>query len=180
MSRFARLHGHVWTALAGVAVLAVLLFNFRFFFPALGQNAFTDAGREDTPDNIPQSLNFLNDDKKAFLSYCGVRFGETIPFTVDPATFLYYGAADGFHLYRMQAALVETGPARQSVRLGKYVFSSDRLYRPSTVGLYLIRDGQVYDLETAYRLGLVDIARVYELYAQKSGLQTPDTSSKTK
>lgn len=165
LPRFA--HGRVWAMLAGAALLAALLLGFRTFFPALQKGAFHSVSQQDSPDNIAQNLNFLSEDKKAFLSYCADIYGTVLPCEVDASTFVYYGGVDGFRLYRMQPTLVETGPARQSLTLGGDVFTSDRLYRPFSLGLYLVKDSAVYDLKTAARLGLANISDVYALYLQK-------------
>lgn len=160
----------VWSAVLSVLILTVVVLNFSHIFPALKKNALSPANREDTPINIPQNLNFLNDDKRAFLDYCNAIFGSKLPLAVDSDSFVYEGVVDGYHLYHMQANLIETGSARQRVVLGGYLFESDRLYRPSPTGLYLVKDNQVYTLEEAYNTKLVDLSELYSLYKQKDPL----------
>lgn len=160
----------IWSAVFSMVVLAFLIFNFHDIFPQLKKNALSPANHADTPINIPQNLNFLNDDRQVFLDYCNAIYGNKLPFSIEEDSFLYDGAIDGYRLYRMQANLVDTGPARQSVLLGNYLFESDRLYRPSVTGLYLIKDKQVYTLEEAYNAKLVDFSDLYQLYKQKDPL----------
>ncbi|MFT9077840.1 hypothetical protein [Ethanoligenens sp.] len=163
----ARVYHLVGTAILSALLLAILMVNFSNFFPALKRNALSPSNRADTPINIPQNINFLNDDKQAFLNMCNALYGSKLPLSVDSNSFLYEGAVDGYHLYRMQANLIETEPARQYVVLGKYLFESDRLYRPSPTGLYLVKDNLVYTLEEAYTTQLVDFSNLYRLYKQK-------------
>lgn len=163
----ARIRRMVWPGVLCAVVVAILFFHFRFFFPQLKKNAFVSQNQADTPINIPQNLNFLNDDKQAFIHYCLLLYGEKLPLSVDDSTFQYLGAVDGYHFYRMQANLIDTEPARQSVRLGNFLFESDQLYRPSSIGLYLIKNAQVYTLENAYQLKLVNFNDLYRLYMQK-------------
>lgn len=163
------LHGRIGTLAVGGALLAAMLLGFHTLFPSLQKGAFDTVSQQDSPDNIAQSLNFLNEDKKAFLTYCAGFYGTELPCAVDVSTFVYYGGVDGYRLYRMQSTLIETGPARQQLTLNGAVFTSDRLYRPFSLGLYLVKDGAVYDLETAAQYALVNTADVYALFAQKSG-----------
>lgn len=160
----------MWSAVLSALILVVVLLNFSHIFPALKKNALSPSNHADTPINIPQNLNFLNDDKQAFLDYCTTIFGSKLPLSVDSDSFVYEGAVDGYHFYRIQANLIETGPARQHVVLGGYLFESDRLYRPSPTGLYLVKDNQVYTLEEAYNAKLVDFSELYSLYKQKDPL----------
>lgn len=160
----------IWSVVFSVLVLAVLVLNFHNLFPQLKKNALSPANHADTPINIPQNLNFLNDDKQVFLNYCNAIYGSKLPLSIEEDSFLYDGAIDGYRLYRMQANLIDTSPSRQSVLLGNYLFESDRLYRPSVTGLYLIKDKQVYTLEEAYDAKLVDFSDLYQLYKQKDPL----------
>lgn len=170
----------IWSAIISVLVLVVLIVNFHYIFPQLKKNALSPSNHADTPINIPQNLNFLNDDRQVFLDYCNEIYGSKLPLSIEEDSFLYDGAIDGYRLYRMQANLVDTGPARQSVLLGNYLFESDQLYRPSATGLYLIKDKQVYTLEEAYNAKLVDFSDLYQLYKQKDPLvrsQAADSSA---
>lgn len=168
-------HRMVWSAILSALVLAVLVLNFAHLFPELRKNALSPANHADTPINIPQNLNFLNDDKQVFINYCNTIYGSNLPLSIDQNSFLYFGAVDGYHLYRLQANLIDTSPARQNIVVGSYLFESDRLYRPSATGLYLIKDIHVYTLEEAYNANLVDFADLYHIYQQKD----PSASSQS-
>ncbi len=162
-----RLARQITSVILFACVLAALFFNFSTFFPALKKNAFSIANKADSPINIPQNLNFLNDDKEAFITYCNAIYGASLPLSVDSSSFEYEGALNGYHFYRMQADLVGTEPAVQYVRLGGYTFVSDQLYRPSPTGLYLIKNSVVYTLEEAYSQNLVNFSELYALYQKK-------------
>ncbi|HCC00772.1 MAG TPA: hypothetical protein DEP42_06120 [Ruminococcaceae bacterium] len=150
-----------------IVFIIIIGLNFKSFFPALKQQSFSSKIQGDTPINIPRNLNFLSDDKQTFLTYCKSFYGDKLPMKVDSSTFIYEGAVDGYRLYRIQATLIETGSARQLVKLGNYTFESDRLYRPSPLGLYLIRNNEVYTLENAYQSNLLSMDDLYTLYIKK-------------
>lgn len=149
--------------------LVVILLNFNRLFPALNHNALAlTETSEDDPINIPVDINFLGEDKKAFIDYCKGIYGEELPMSVDPDSFIYYGTIDGCRLYRMQVSAIPAEAIHQTERIGIYTFESDRLYRPSATGLYVIGDGGVYPLDQAAEDNRVNIDEAYRLYQQKA------------
>lgn len=160
--------GKLLTAVVFGLVVFTIVFQFNKLFPALGINALLDdVEKNDTHIDIPSDLNFLNDDKRSFINYCKTIYGNNLPLAVDNDKFIYYGMVDGYRLYRLQPNLVPYEQAQQTETLGGHVFYSDCLYRPSKTGLYLINDLIVISIDDAYRLNLVDIDNVYELYSNK-------------
>ena len=157
-----------------VFTLAFIFCNFKALFPGLYRNALIlYAGAENDPKDIPSSLNFLNDDKRAFIGYCQGIYGDRLPLSVDNASFVYFGTADGYRLYRLQANRVPCERVQNSETLAGYTFYSDCIYRPSRTGLYLIGDKGVFTLDSAYQNQLVDMSDVYSLYFAKIKADMP-------
>jgi prepilin peptidase dependent protein B len=129
------------------------------------------------PKDIPKSLNFLNDDKSAFVSYCKSLYGDKLPLTVNNDSFTYFGSVDGARLYRMQSSIISCSHVQQAETIGGYVFYSDCRYYPSRVGLYIILDDNVYTLEEANSMGIINISDIYELYSEKMVSQYPGLES---
>lgn len=148
--------------------LVVILLNFNRMFPALNHNALAlTETSEDDPINIPVSINFLSEDRKAFIDYCKGIYGEDLPMSIEPDSFIYYGTIDGCRLYRMQVSAIPAEPAHQTETIGNYIFESDCLYRPSRTGLYIIGDGGVYSLDQAVEYNMINVDEAYRLYQQK-------------
>ena len=152
-----------------LVVLLLIATHFKSIFPALNHNGTViSESKTNKPIDIPSNLNFLNDDKKAFLEYCDSLYGDALPFAIDNDKFCYYGTVDGQRLYRLQATLIPYEHANLTEDLGGYKFYSDCIYRPSKIGLYIITDNSIKTLENAYHDGSVNISDVYKLYLSKT------------
>lgn len=152
----------------------VIMFNFNTIFPSLGMNSLMFVkGSKTAPKDIPKSLNFLNDDKSAFVTYCKSCYDGKLPLVVSNDNFTYFGSVDGARLYRMQTNIIAYSHVQQAESIDGHVFYSDCRYYPSRVGLYVIIDGSVFTLEEASSMGIVNIDDIYELYAEKMAAQYP-------
>jgi prepilin peptidase dependent protein B len=161
-----------------VAVLLVIVPNFNNIFPDLNRTDLVSAeSKAEMPIDIPSNLNFLNDDKKAFIDYCKSIYGGTLPLTVNSDLFTYYGTVDGYRLYRLQSNLIPYEHAHSSETINGYTFLSDYIYRPSKTGLYVIGDKGVFTIDEVYKDGIVNIADIYDLYAKKNLAAYPGLSS---
>jgi hypothetical protein len=156
------------TALFLIAMLVIVL-NFNIIFPALRPHSLViTTEKKNNPTDIPSNLNFLNDDKNAFLEYCKGIYGEKLPLAVNNDTFVYYGTVDGYRLYRMQSNLIPYERVQQSEEINGHIFFSDCIYHPSRTGLYIVSEqSSVFTLDEAYKSGIIDIDDVYDLYLDK-------------
>jgi hypothetical protein len=151
-----------------IAVIGILMVNFDSIFTDLNCNALTisDNSKSDLT-HIPSKINFLDDDKKNFVSYCKDIYGSDLPLEVDTRVYEYFGTVNGYRFYRLQPSYISYDNVSQQQVIGGYTFESAYRYRPERVGLYIIGDDNVYSLEQAYEKGLIDISKVYELYIAK-------------
>lgn len=164
----------VISSVAFLLTVLVIMFNFNTIFPFLGANSLTlSKGSKAAPKDIPKSLNFLNDDKSAFVAYCKSFYGDKLPLIVSSDSFTYFGSVDGARLYRMQTNIIACSHVQQAESIGGHVFYSDCRYYPSRVGLYVILDDSVFTLEEASSMGIVNIDDIYGLYAEKMAAQYP-------
>lgn len=157
-----------------ITILAIVL-NFHIIFPALRPHSLViTTAKKNNPTDIPSNLNFLNDDKNAFLEYCKGIYGEKLPLSVNNDTFVYYGTVDSYRLYRMQSNLIPYERVQQSEEIGGHVFLSDCTYHPSRTGLYIVSEhSNVFTLDEAYKIGIIDIDDVYDLYLDKMTTDYP-------
>lgn len=152
-----------------VAVITVVMFNFNNIFTDLNCNALTISSKAKSDlTHIPSKINFLDDDKKAFVNYCKDIYGENLPIKSDDSIYTYFGTVNGYRFYRMQPSYIMYDNVHQQEVIGGYTFESSSRYRPDNLGLYIIGDDNVYTLKEAYGKGLVDISKVYELYTAKN------------
>lgn len=151
-------------------LLAVLLFNFDSVFNKLNANALAinENIKKTELANIPSKINFLSDDKNSFLDYCKNLYGGDLPLTIDSDSFIYYGAVDGYRLYRMNTTYLPCRNVTTFVTLGCYTFTGNCRYSPEPSGLYLIGDDGVHTLSDAYSENIVDFSKVYQLYKSKA------------
>ena len=146
----------------------LLAFNSLNIEPDLVASAYTENPKKDVL-NIPSDINFIEDDKKAFIEYCKSQFGTDAAMSIDKQSYLYYGISEGYRLYRLSVTCMPADSIGGEQEIGGYTFYTSCRYRPYDLGLYVIgENGAVYTLDQAYRLGLVDISSVYRLYQQKS------------
>jgi hypothetical protein len=163
--KFSHIIKNFITAAVFFIMFILIIINFKTIFPALNQNALIlSANNENNPNDIPSNLNFLNADKKSFITYCKGIYGDKLPLSVDNSNFIYFGTVDSYRLYRLQSTLIPYDRAQQSDTLAGHTFLSDCIYRPSKTGLYLIGDKGVFSLDDAYLNKVVDIGDVYSLY----------------
>lgn len=136
--------------------------------PGLNFNALA-ANQSSSKDamNIPSDFNFIQDDKKAFISYAQNYIEAGQDLNIDDSTYLYYGTVDGYRLYRMNISLMPAENLNHEETIGGYAFKSSLLFRPYASGLYIIGESGVYTLDDAYKAGLVDMSHVYSLYVSK-------------
>lgn len=168
----------IFPAVLLIAVVAVMMLNFRTIFPTLSRRALDTSNTEKpVPKDIPNSLNFLNDDKAAFVRYCKGQYGEKMPFGVDSDSFIYFGSVDGARLYRMKPTLINCENISQTETFEGYSFYSDCRYFPSKTGLYIICNDNVFTLDEAYRDGMIYIEDVHNLYLRKMNELYPGFSS---
>lgn len=155
--------------------ILVIVFNFNIIFPALRPHSLViTTTKKNNPTDIPSNLNFLNDDKNAFLEYCKKIYGDKLPLTVNNDTFVYFGTIDGYRLYRMQSNLIPYENIQHSEVIDGHMFLSDCIYHPSRSGLYIISDQSVvYTLNEAYKSGIINIDDVYNLYLDKMTTDYP-------
>lgn len=156
------------TTAALFVLLCSILFNFDNLFQRLNYNAMAlaDSNTSEALD-IPSDINFINDDKKSFITYMQEYDGSTLPLSIDNNTYVYYGIVNGYRLYRISVTSYSNEPICQEEVIGGYHFNSSSLFRPSPTGLYVIGDNGVYTLQEAYKFSLVDIGKVYKLYLSK-------------
>ena len=158
------------TTVAIVAVfIAVLLLNFDKIFTDINCNAFSEsAGNKADVTVIPSKINFLDDDKKSFLNYCKKIYGNNFPLKIDESVYKYYGTVNGYRLYRLQLSYISFDSIIEYEDIDGYIFESPCRFRPERTGLYIIGDTGVFTLNDAYKLGYVDISKIYRLYTLKS------------
>jgi hypothetical protein len=152
-----------------VAVMGVLMVNFDSIFTDLNCNALSisDNSKSDLTQ-IPSKINFLDDDKKAFVSYCKDIYGSSLPLGIDDSVYEYFGTVNGYRFYRLQPSYISYDSISQQEVIGGYTFESACRYRPERTGLYIIGDDNIYTLEQANENDLIDISKVYELYTAKT------------
>ncbi len=157
---------------AVIVIMAVLMVNFNNIFTNLNCNAL-EISDNTTADltHIPSNLNFLDDDKKLFVSYCENIYGESLPLKIDSSVYMYFGTVNGYRFYRMQPTYITYDNINQKDIVGGYTFESCSRYRPERTGLYIIGDNNVYSLDQAYDMGIIDISKVYQLYVAKTTQQ---------
>lgn len=148
-------------------LLVVTLSCFNVVLSSLNYNASAFSNTKKETLDIPSDLNFVDDDKKAFLNYCKDIYGNEKPFSIDTMAYCYYGTIEGRRLYRFNATYIPYENVYNESTIGGYVFSSSCLYRPYSLGLYIVDGKNVYTLAEAYEKGLVNIAKVHELYMSK-------------
>jgi hypothetical protein len=150
-----------------VSFFSVLLINFDSIFTDLNCDALSvsQSVKKDA-DEVPNSINFIDEDKALFLDYCEENFQDKLPMEVDNSNFIYYGTVSGYRIYRLQATNIDCENINQSEAVGGYTFESSQRFRPYKLGLYAIGDGNVYTLYNAYSKNLIDISKVYRLYAE--------------
>lgn len=151
-----------------VAVMAVIMLNFDTIFTELDCNALTVSANKADVTDLPSKINFLDDDKEAFIKYCKNIYGEDLPIRIDDDVYQYYGNVNGYRFYRLQPTLVSYDNISQSQVVGGLKFESPYRFRPENTGLYIISDECVYTLDEAYKLGLIDIKKAYQLYKDKT------------
>jgi hypothetical protein len=158
------------TIVAAVVIMGALMVNFDSIFTDLNCNALAVSSSTKADDTqLPSTINYLDNDKMTFISYCSDIYGNDLPLQIDESIYHYYGTVNGYRLYRLQPLYVSYDNINQQQVIGGYTFESPCLYRPYRMGLYAIGDDKVYTLEEAYNFGLVDISKVYKLYSAKSG-----------
>lgn len=151
-----------------VSVIAVLMLNFDSIFSELHCNALTVSANKVEKTQLPSKLNFLDDDKTAFVNYCKDIYGADLPIKIDENVYKYYGAVNGYRVYRLQPTLIPYDSINNVTVIGGYDFESPCRYRPACSGIYVIGDDNVYTLTEAYKEGIVNISSVYKLYAKES------------
>jgi|GEM_PF-2370774 hypothetical protein len=150
-----------------LAVMTVIMINFETIFNALDCDALTISTSKTDVTDLPSKINFLDDDKNTFIRYCKNFYGEDLPIGIDNNIYQYYGNVNGYRFYRLQPTLVSYDNISQSEVIGGFTFESPYRFRPENTGLYIISDESVYTLEEAYKLGLIDIEKAYQLYKEK-------------
>lgn len=149
-------------------VLFLLLFctmsTFNVILSGINYNAaaFNNAKKQSL--DIPSDLNFVDDDKRTFLNYCEKIYGNEKPYAVDTLSYCYYGTLSGRRLYRFNATFIPYATVYNESNIGGYIFSSAVLYRPYSLGLYVIDGQNVYTLQQAYERGVINISKAHELY----------------
>jgi hypothetical protein len=158
------------TFLAVALVMGSIMANFDNIFTGLNCHALqvSDHKKSSELASIPSKINFLDDDKKAFIDYCKKLYGSSLPLKIDDSIYEYYGTINGYRFYRLQPSYISYDPISQREMIGGYLFESPYRCRPEATGLYIISDKRVYTLEQAFDKKLVDISLVYSLYAAKA------------
>jgi hypothetical protein len=152
-----------------IVIMGVLMVNFDSIFTDLNCNALTIPNNSKSDlSNIPSKINFLDDDKKAFVDFCKVKYGSNLPLEIDNNIYQYFGTVNGYRFYRLQPTYISYDSVSQQEVIGGYTFESACRYRPEKTGLYIIGDDNVYTLSDAYSKGLIDITKVYALYVKKT------------
>lgn len=148
-----------------VVFLGVLFINFDSIFSDLNCDALSVSQTEKKEvDEVPNSINFIDEDKTTFIDYCKKIFSDKLSMQIDSSVFRYYGTVNGYRIYRLQATNISCENINQSKVIGGYTFESSQRFRPFNVGLYAVGNNKVYTLEEANRQNLIDIAKVYRLY----------------
>lgn len=148
-----------------VALLSVLMVNFDSVFPDLNCDALAVSQTvKQKDDEVPNSINFIDEDKNAFINYCKEIYGNKLPMEIDKDVFHYYGTVNGFRFYRLAATYIPSENILRKEVVGGYTFESASRFRPSDTGLYIIGKDRVMTLKEANDNGLIDIAKVYRLY----------------
>lgn len=156
------------TIMMVVVVMGVLMVNFDSIFTDINCNALSiSSSTKADLTQIPSKINFLDDDKKAFVSYCKDIYGSDLPLEIDNSVYEYYGTVNGYRFYRLQPTYISYDSISQQEVVGGYTFESSSHYRPERTGLYIIGDDSVYSLRQAYDNGLIDISKAYQLYIAK-------------
>jgi|WetSurMetagenome_2_1015567.scaffolds.fasta_scaffold317750_2 hypothetical protein len=152
-----------------VIAMGILMVNFDSIFTDLNCNALaiSDSPKADLTQ-IPNSINFLDEDKTAFVNYCKDIYGSSLPLEVDSTVYKYYGTVNGYRFYRLMPTYISYDSISQQEVIGGYTFESSSLYRPERTGLYIIGDEKVYSLKQAYDNNLIDISKAYQLFIAKS------------
>lgn len=167
--RFSRYLPKLIIFLVVALVMGSLMVNFDNIFTSLNCHALqvSDYEKSAAVTAIPSKINFLDDDKKAFIDYCKKIYGSSLPLKIDDNLYEYYGTVNGYRFYRLQPAYISYDSISQQKVIGGYFFESPCRCRPEATGLYIISDKRVYTLEQAYDKGLVDISLIYSLYSAK-------------
>lgn len=118
--------------------------------------------------NIPSDINFIDDDKKAFLEYCRQNKGASDKAQIDDTTYVYYGCLNGYRFYRLNLDCYPAEELNHEENIGGYVFQSSRSFYPYVSGLYIIGNDGVHTLSEACSENIVDIGKIFLLY-QKTG-----------
>lgn len=157
------------TIAVAFAVLGFLMVNFDSLFTDLNYSALALADSSSKADltSIPSNINYLDDDRAAFVSYCKDIYGYDLPIQIDDSVYEYFGTVNGYRFYRLQPTCIASDDIIEQEVVGGYTFESPSRYRPELTGLYIIGDNKVYTLEDAYDDNLVDISTVYKLYMAK-------------
>lgn len=154
------------TALLIVLLIGTLL-SFNLLFSNLSYNAEAFNSPKKAALDIPSDINFISDDKKAFISFCEQNYGTKATDSIESGSYCYFGSIEGKRLYRMNLSCMPYENLYNETNIGGYTFSSSRLFKQYGVGLYIIDETGVYTLEQAYETGKIDIGRFYELYTEK-------------
>jgi hypothetical protein len=118
--------------------------------------------------DIPSDINFIQDDKKAFLNYCQNLITTNQPFVIDDKTYVYYGNQNGYRFYRISITAMLYTNINNELTIDGYTFESLYTFRPYASGFYIIGDSGVYTLEEAYEYKIIDIKQIYKLYMTKN------------
>lgn len=159
------------TFLIVAVIMGAILLNFDNIFTGLNCHALQVSEHKKTAElaSLPSTINFLDDDKKAFVNYCKKLYGSSLPLKVDDSLYTYYGTINGYRFYRLQPSYISYDRINQQEMIGGYLFESPYRCRPEATGLYLISDKRVYTLKEAFEKRLVDISLIYSLYTAKGG-----------
>lgn len=153
-------------------LLALLCLTIFFFINANnGTNFQALADVQNTKKstlNIPSDINFIDDDKKAFIEYCQKNAAAGNSAAIDDSTYTYYGCVGGYRFYRINVDCFPSDELNHEEMIGGYIFQSSRTFYPYSSGLYIIGDNNILTLDEASRQCLVDIGKIYALY-QKAG-----------
>jgi hypothetical protein len=170
MMRLSRYWTKLVTFVFVAFVMGLLMVNFDNIFTSLNCHALqvSDHEKSSAVTAIPSKINFLDDDKKAFIDYCKKLYGSSLPLKIDDSIYEYYGTVNGYRFYRLQPSYISYDSISQQKLIGGYLFESPCRCRPEATGLYIISDKRIYTLEQAYDKGLVDISLIYSLYTAKA------------
>lgn len=143
------------------------MINFDSIFPDLNCDALAVSQTvKQTTNEVPSSINFIEEDKASFIKYCESFYGTDVPMSTDNDSFRYYGTTNGYRLYRIAPTNVPSDTLNVQKVIGGYTFESSERFRPSTLGLYIIGQNKVLTLEEAYEQNLIDISKIYKFYSK--------------